>query len=115
MDASIVVEVAKRIIIIEPPPCWELHPKTGERIVISRSHPALDSITSGVVTGSNRKYFTMEWKLPWGHFEKFASEKHSMDKRCPKGHYRIDLEVEAISTSRMTRALYKRAIERPRR
>ena len=41
----------------------------------------------------------MEWKLRWGHIEKFATDKHSMDKRCPTGHYRIDVEVEATSAT----------------
>ena len=78
----------------------------GERIVIGRSHPPLDSITSGIVTDTTKLSPTMEWKLHWGHFEKFASEKHPMDKRCPTGHYRIDVEVEAISTTRVSQALH---------
>ena len=106
MDAKIVMDVGKQIITVGLPQCWDMHPRVGERIVISRSHPALDSITSGIVTDATMLSFTMEWKLHWGHFEKFASEKHPMDKRCPAGHFRIDVEVEAVSTTRVPQALY---------
>ena len=83
MDAKIVMDVGKQIITVGLPQCWDMHPSVGERIIISRSHPALDSITSGIVTDTIRLSLTMEWKLHWGHFEKFASDKHPMDKRCP--------------------------------
>ena len=59
-----------------------------------------------MVTGAAKRSFTMEWKMHWGHFEKFASKKHPMDKRCPKGHYRVDVEVGAISTTQVSQALH---------
>ena len=109
MDANIVIDIGKQIIIIRPPPRWEFYPKVGERIIISRSHHALDSITSVPATDISRqtfRTFTMEWKLHWGHFEKFAAEQRPKDKRCPPGHYRVDLEIEAISTTRVAQALH---------
>ena len=60
MDANVVFDIGKQIIIISPPTRWEFYPKVGERIVVSRSYPALDSITSGPATGIIRQSFSIE-------------------------------------------------------
>ena len=60
MDANIEMDIGKPVIIIRPPGRWEFYPKVGERIVISRTRPALDSITSGPVAKISNRSFTIE-------------------------------------------------------
>ena len=105
MDTNIEMDIGKPAIVIRPPERWEFYPKVGEKIVISRCHPALDSITSGPVTKISNQSFTIEWKAHWDQFEKFAAEHRPKDKRCPPGHFRLGLEIEAISTTRVDQAL----------
>ena len=95
----------KGSIAITPSDQWELRPKVGDMIVISRCHPSLDRITSGPVTKVGRRSFNIEWKPQWGPFADFAGKVQPEDTRCPSGHFRVDMEVENISTVRVDLAL----------
>ena len=105
MDAIIAKDTARGSIVIAPSDRWEFYPKIGERIVISRCHPALDNIVSGPVAKVSRWSFKIDWKTHWEPFEEFADKVRSEDKRCPSGHFRVDLEVGAISIGRVDQAL----------
>ena len=97
----------KGSIAITPSNQWELRPKVGDMIVISRCHPSLDRITAGPVNKVGRRSFNIEWKPQWGPFADFAVKVPPEDIRCPSGHYRVDLEVENISTVRVDHALHE--------
>ena len=105
MDATIGKDSGKPAIVIRLPERWEFYPDIGERIVVSRCHPALDSIALGPVAKISNRSFTIEWKAHWEPFEDFAGKLRPKDKRCPTEHFRVDLEIEAISTTRVDQAL----------
>ena len=105
MDARIGHDTAAGSLVITPANRWEIHPKVGEWIVISRTHPTMDRVASGTVTKVNKWSFHIEWKTQWGRFEEVAEKVQPEDKRCPKGHFRVDMEIENISTGRVEHAL----------
>ena len=107
MDTIIDQGSVKRSIVIAPSNRWELSPKVGDMIVISRCHPALDRITAGPVTKVGRRSFHIEWATQWGPFSDFAAKVLPEDNRCPVGHFRADMEVESISTVRVDHALHE--------
>ena len=93
MDTIIDQGSVRGSIVITPSKWWELSPKVGDMIVISRCHPALDRITAGPVTQVGRRSFNIEWKTQWGPFSDFAAKVLPEDNRCPSGHFRADMEV----------------------
>ena len=104
MDTHIGRDTATGSIVITPARRWEIHPKVGEWIVISRTHPTMDRIVAGQVTKVNKWSF-IEWKTQWGRFEEVAEKVQLEVKRCPEGHFRVDMEVENISIARVEHAL----------
>ena len=94
-------------LVITPAARWEIRPKVGEWIIISRTHPTMDKIVSGTVTRVSNDSFHIEWKTQWGQFGDFAAKVQPEDKRCPKGHFRVDMEIECISTGRVEQALHR--------
>ena len=62
MDTIIDQGSVRGSIVITPSKRWELSPKVGDMIVISRCHPALDRITAGPVTQVGRQSFNIEWQ-----------------------------------------------------
>ena len=98
-------DTATGSIVITPANRWEIHPKVGDRIVISRTHPTMDRVVAGPVTKVNKRSFNIEWKTQWGRFGEVAEKVQPEDKRCPKGHFRVDMEVENISIACVEHAL----------
>ena len=94
MDVRIGHDTAAGSLVITPANRWEINPKVGKRIVISRTHPTMDRVASGTVTKVNKWSFHIEWKTQWGRFEEVAEKVQPEDKRCPKGHFRVDMEIK---------------------
>ena len=88
-------------LVISPAKRWGIHPQAGERIVISRTHPTMDKIIAGIVTKVSNDYFRIEWESHWGQFDEFAAKVQPEDKHCPDDHFRVDIEIECISTVRV--------------
>ena len=86
-------------LIVYPPRRWEIRPQVGERVVISRTHPTMDKILSGIVNKVSNDSFHVEWKTQWGQFGEFSDKVQPEDKQCPNDHFRVDMEIESISTT----------------
>ena len=106
LDVIVGQAAAKGSIVINPSDQWEFRPKVGDRIAISRCHPSMDRVVSGPVTKVDKLSFNIEWKPQWEPFEGFAEKVQPEDNRCPSGHFRVDMEVENISTARVDHALH---------
>ena len=65
----------------------------------------MDEIISCVVEKTGREFFHVEWKTQWGRFSDFSDKVQPEDNRCPKDHFRVDMEIERISTTRVEQAL----------
>ena len=92
-------------LVISPARRWGIRPQVDEWVVISRTHPTMDKIASGIVTKVSNDYFHIDWKAQWGRFDEFAAKVQPEDKRCPSEHFRVDMEIEGISTVRVEQAL----------
>ena len=89
-------------LVISPARRWGIRPQVDEWAVISRTHPTMDKIASGIVAKVSNGSFHIEWKAQWGRFDEFAAKVQPEDKRCPSEHFRVDMEIEGISTVRRT-------------
>ena len=67
----------------------------------------MDKIFSGIVTKVSNDSFHIEWKVQWGRIDEFSDKVQPEDKRCPSDHFRVDMEIESISTMRVEQALRK--------
>ena len=65
----------------------------------------MDKILSGVVNKVSNDSFHVEWKTQWGQFGEFSDKVQPEDKGCPNDHFRVDMEIENISTMRVEQAL----------
>ena len=74
MGARIAQDAAAGSLVITPANRWEIRPKVGEWVVISRTRPTMDKVVSGTVTRVNKWSFHIEWKTQWGRFDEVAAK-----------------------------------------
>ena len=81
--------------------------RAGDKIVISHSHPSLDSIFDPTVTQVRGGIITLGWKSNWKRLEERLPEQRSKCPFSPADLFRADIHIEDISPGRVRSVLDK--------